>query len=341
MRNLLLGLTCLAATACGGSSGGDDGGLTDPGGTMATELATGATFQDAMGTGTGAALGKLVVDATHLYWFEYDGSLGQTGGRIRSVARAGGAVSVLASGLGGVNGLSVDGSHVYWTEFDIATGTGGLKRVPRAGGAVETLSSGHFFPTGPALSAANVYWGDRTGDGSIVQRPKSGGINTTLVTGTMMAPIAVESMAADATTLFWLEATSVHAVLLAGGGVSTLATGLSNLQCLAVDADTLYFMSQVVPRILYRLPKAGGSAATVETDGMTNLVSDGTRMLWARNETQLGAEVVRLPKAGGSEEILGAGGNLGVLFSIAVDGDDVYLLDIGANQSGMGRILAL
>lgn len=340
-----LGVLCIALAACGGGGGG--GGAVQPdngnGASEPTVLAGGLSFQSAGGTGTGGTTSKLASDATHLYWFDYDGTLGTTGGSIRRVAQAGGAVTTLVTGLGGVNDIAVDGNHLYWTGFAVGSGVGSVNRVPLAGGAVEVVAAAQFFPVGLALDGTNVYWGENSGPGSIFSRTKAAGSPTPVVTGTAMDPLLGSnfSIAVDATTLYWTEGSRVRAIVLAGGVPQVLASGLSNIVCLSQDADTLFFMALQVPRILYRLPKAGGVAVVVEADGGTNMVSDGTTLYWTRNDAQFGSQIVSRAKAGGAETVLGFGGGLGALASIVVVGGQVYMLDVSGNQTGLGRILRL
>jgi alpha-galactosidase len=68
--------------------------------------------------------------------------------------KAGGAITTLASGLGGPRRIVADATHLYWTDDVDNT----VMKVPIAGGAPTVLATGQMGANAIAVDATHVYW---------------------------------------------------------------------------------------------------------------------------------------------------------------------------------------
>jgi hypothetical protein len=312
-----------------------------------TTLASGLTFTQLPVQGVGFAFGKLVVDSGTAYWFDYDASLEFAGGALRSVPTRGGAVTDLATGLGGVNDFAVDDTHLYWTEFEIVGASGSVKRVPVGGGAVDVLASGLpagsifdvFFPLGIALDDALVYWGEGVGGGAIRTVPKDGGGVVDIGRGEAIAP---SSIALDSTYAYISETDGrVLRLPLAGGSAEELATGLEQPFSMVLNANSLFWVSLVGSGAALTLPKAGGSV-TILADGLFNPRSVAIRGSYAYFSPGSSGggpsppSVMKVRRTGGIPSIV-SGADCSaqsiIPFWLAMDGGVIYGL---ATNSGAG-----
>lgn len=110
---------------------------------------------------TGQTPNYLAVDATNLYWTSPSivGGMAQDHqGTVLKMPKAGGAVTTLASGLGGPQRIVIDATTVYWTDDVDNT----IMKVPIAGGASTILASGQMGVNGVAVDATSVYWASST-----------------------------------------------------------------------------------------------------------------------------------------------------------------------------------
>jgi hypothetical protein len=122
------------------------------------------------GEGTaGFALGFMFPDGDFLYWFDYENT-----GSVKKLPKAGGAVTVLASGVGAVNNIALDADYLYLSAFDSGLGDGRILKVSKVatdGGAPVVLASGHppladggttaediFFPGAISVDGDFVYF---------------------------------------------------------------------------------------------------------------------------------------------------------------------------------------
>ena len=114
------------------------------------------------------------------------------------VARGGGSVTVLATGLMGVAGLAVDGASVYCSAASNKT----VVKFPIGGGGVTTLAASPS-PSGIAVDATRVYWADLSAS-TVVTVLRGGGSVTTLASGQTPEGVGVEGIAVDATSVYWV-----------------------------------------------------------------------------------------------------------------------------------------
>jgi hypothetical protein len=129
-------------------------------------LANDARTPSAVATGQSRSA-RLAADATRLYWITYTTD---TTADIRSMDKAGGAVTVLATNESSPDTtpgrLVVDDTSVYWV-----APAGTLRSVAKTGGPATTIASTERLST-PAAGASYVYWSE---GGSLVRRAKADG----------------------------------------------------------------------------------------------------------------------------------------------------------------------
>jgi hypothetical protein len=207
-----------------------------------------------------------------------------------------------------------------------------------------------------ATDAASVYWVDQ-GLGQLRKAPLGGGPVTTLWSGTIGSPIAVDgghvfwcnagadivmqadndgsnrvqvatgqagvhSLAADSGFLFWLTATDLVQADLAAGTVTTLTGGLTSPRSVAADATHVYWASGpwIGADSVQRIPRGGGPIEPLVTTLEAHVIAlDGTHVYVADNH---GGTIWRVLKAGGPVEVLATGQPFP--FDIAVDGVAAY-----------------
>ncbi len=181
----------------------------------------------------------LAIDSTNVYWTDeaFDG------GAVLSIAKTGGAISTLASGLLSPGPIAVQGSALYWTSAP----SGGvpcdagcapsLLTMATAGGTVSTLYAGpaSSFPDAIVAHGSSVYLS--TSDGRIVEVPDDGGASKLL----RYEVTTNEGIAADDTDVYWVDtAGNVMKIPLDGGSAEVLAYS-QQTGSIAVDSTGVYW----------------------------------------------------------------------------------------------------
>lgn len=206
--------TTLAAAGPGNSLAVDSTNIfwvDTSGGVMKAALTGGPTTSIAqVSIFNGNSADRLVLDSTSVYWTEYD----TTAGKIRKVAKTGGAVATLASNLALPLGIAVDATDVYWSTINT------IQKVGISGGTptvIASASGGQGLNL--AIDAANVYWADRICDtttcyGGVLKKVSiNGGAVTWLAPVTLNFNGYNNRIAVDSTSVYWTEAGTIRKVL--------------------------------------------------------------------------------------------------------------------------------
>jgi hypothetical protein len=303
-------------------------------------LAIGLTFQNQGTKSSGFALSAIVADSDRVYWFDYDASLGNSGGAIRSIPKIGGAVTVVASGLGGVNAFTVDASNVYWTEFDINSGDGSVKQVPKAGGVPITLAT-DFFPSGIAVDSTTIFYSGGGGPSSGTKAvPIGGGSVTNISVGAGSFPEA--SLVLDADFIYGVGQGSARRILKTGGTVEVLATGLVNGFGATLDNSSLYWAELTAPGKIGKTSKTGGGATYLATGLLYphNVALDSNFVYFDKGppgNMPSQPSIAKVPLTGGT--IAAATEPFCTGQYVAVDATHVFMSVFGNEVAGDGRIL--
>jgi hypothetical protein len=243
-----------------------------------------------------------------------------------SITVSGGGGSGLVSLASGENNpiaVAVDSTSVYWTDSN------GIKKAAIGGGSATTLATSSGYNL--AVDATNVYW--TTAGGAVMKVGIGGGSATTLVSSGGQGNTF--GIAIDSTYVYWTAQSAgppnsgtVCRVAIAGGGVTTLASGLSRPQGIAVNSSSVYWTNPSDGTVVM-MAIGGGMTTTIASPGNTTpptaITLDATSVYWTQSNA-----VVKAPLFGGSTTTLGPA-NVGE--GIAVDSTNVYWTSAGGGSN--------
>jgi sugar lactone lactonase YvrE len=213
---------------------------------------------------------NLVVDATHVYWVNYQG------GAVMKVPLAGGSPTTLAAAEY-PQGLAVDATSVYWTSDSRGPARGSIMKVPLEGGEPITLAAWQSNPASIKVDATSVYWD--TSDGAVMKVPLGGGEPITLVARRS----ETSHIAIDSTYVYWGDASGVMKLALQGGIPIVLDAKATKPSGLAVDASSVYYGGSVLQSGwgVQKIPLEGGpSEPVVVPSSPAQIVVDATSVFW-------------------------------------------------------------
>ena len=175
------------------------------------------------------APGSIGVDATSIYW---------STAALMKVSKGGGTPVVLANGISN-DPIAVGPKGVYG--FGSVNGQTSLVSVPLDGGTPTALVPSNvlapsFESYGIVADASYVYWTNFMEPCPMMKVSLAGGNPQTLAT----VPGAGGAIALDATDVYFATSQGVYRVPLEGGDVATLAQG-PNGPGIAVDDNNVYF----------------------------------------------------------------------------------------------------
>ncbi|HEX8792354.1 MAG TPA: hypothetical protein VF765_15475 [Polyangiaceae bacterium] len=203
------------------------------------------------------------------------------GNSVLSSPLDGGAITTLASGLGGPDAVVLHATSVYFTDY---SNPGSVLQVPLAGGTVTTLAPNQSNPGGLALNDTTAYW-TASGAGTIMSATLDGGAPTNVAPA--VAPFGV---ALDSTSVYWTTASGVFSIPLNGGSVTTLSSSENNASGIAVDATGVYLvnygsMMGSTDGTVKMIPLDGGPEVTLATsqENPQAIAIDSTSVYWTNN----------------------------------------------------------
>ena len=273
----------------------------------------------------------LVARTSDLMWSETTGpGHGQTGA-VRTIAKTGGAVSVIVAGGDGPRRLSADASWVYWTEggpIGLIEGFGRIARALAGGGVAQTIASGVTTEAAPIVATTtDVFIADKF---RIKRVAVAGGQVETVPADTAYRD-GVASLATDGAYIYWVQGpfSDVYRVPI-GGGAGTHLASVSGSGVSAgpggpirVRDGTVYWMTSF--DAILAVP-AGGGAVRVVASGLpflSDFVVDGTNLYFSEQDS---GNIERMPLTGGSTTML-ANGLHGSYNILALDGVNLYWID--------------
>ena len=120
---------------------------------------TGTTSTTLFTAETGSFINGLRLDDDYVYWTVAPPNT--AAGKVQRIAKAGGTVETLATGLGQPAGLAIDTTDVYFIDPGVGTsaGSGTIQRVALPGGGTPTvLVKDLASPLSVLVTATHVYW---------------------------------------------------------------------------------------------------------------------------------------------------------------------------------------
>ena len=260
----------------------------------------------------------LILTVDSAYWLETPP--GQKS-LLRSVGLQGGDVTTLANNLYSPGRLAKGASWAYWTEGDLISGFGRVARVPLTGGVTRTVVGG-ITAENPniAVAGAYVYVADNF---TIKRMPTTPG-KTELVA---MAGNPVADLVSDGVHVYWTDEIFgiVYRAPVAGGAPELLSSSPPQGPGgrIRLAGDHVYWM--VNYDTLRRVPKSGGTAATLATD--LPFLSDfvvGGQVFFSEWDTQA---LRKVPLTGGTIQTVLSAQCQFAPCSLAQSPTDIYWVD--------------
>jgi Stigma-specific protein, Stig1 len=201
----------------------------------------------------GAGPGRIVLDATHVYW-------SNPGGDIVGMPMDGGQVTLIASSSYAIGPLAIDAHDAFWIASNLS-----IESAPLDGGVTTTIAPPQSDPTDIAVAGGRVIWGNGN---------TSGTAGALLETGLDGGPSQVfaslngvpETLVVDAHNVYWAGGQSILAEPLSGGTITAVGAGAA--AHMAVDANRVYWADDFT---IHAAPLDGGGPS-VELCDTTNVV---------------------------------------------------------------------
>jgi hypothetical protein len=243
--------------------------------TIARVSKAGAT-STLLGEVPGIPIVAMAIDDSRIYFATLDDS--SFVGTIHSMAKSGGPIKTLVSGIATPFDLAVDGQFVYWAAVGTSTdddflGNGSIGRANKGDGSgVINLASNLSTPLFLTVDATHVYFsevGAGRGNPSAGLRRVSltGGTVLKLVDGVPVGPLAVDSSAVYFSSVNSGESLNISSMPKSGGTTRLLLTNLEDTETLKVWASTLYFTGTIGDVMnLSAIPVAGGTTRLVKSE---------------------------------------------------------------------------
>jgi hypothetical protein len=232
-----------------------------------------------LATGIGAS--GLALDSANLYWID------TVMNNVVQLPLSGGSSVTLASGQVSLAGITVDANSVYWTAFgggNLMMGTVMKCAIGGCAGNPQTLASDQINPSGIAVEGNNVYWGEYTSS-PVYSVPIGGG---TPVAVTTMSNGQPAGLAVDSTDVYWVApgGGTVNKCAIGGCGASptTLVSGLSFPEYIALDANNVYWSELTTGGSVMKCAKSGcpSGPTTLASGGSPgSIVVVGSTVIWA------------------------------------------------------------
>lgn len=293
---LLLALISACGARTGLPAGGLDGGIDaapidaglDRPDVTHEAAPPGCPFAGPVTLATNQSPEHIVLDATHVYWVNDDGT-------VKRVKKTGGVVeSVGTLAVPPEFGMAIDDTYVY-------AGDSEIDRIAKGGGVASPVAKGSAV-YGISVDATWIYWAQV--DGPVRKAPKAGGGPVIDLAFAKGGATRAETDGAYVYYTTWYPPNGGAWRVPIGGGASEQLASAPYSDYLALDATNLYWdtrNSASGPGSVWTVPKAGGVAVALAAalNGMA-LAVDDTYVYWADNLSN----VSRVPKKGGPTTVL-------------------------------------
>lgn len=222
--------------------------------------------------------------------------------------------TILASALFEPRGIAIDAYDVYWNDnrgnYNGYTSTGGLKKVTLSGGGVVSLGVNGW----PLMTSdtSNLYFVDPSSS-QITKVNKSNGVKTVLLAGG--AGRIAYDIAVDSNNVYWYETGQLNKMSINGGTITTLATGSSYSNGIAIDDSYVYWIDYATggTGALKKIGINGGPVTTLTTITYAPSTSravavDSNYVYWVAQTYSIGStaktNISKISKDGGTVTVL-------------------------------------
>jgi hypothetical protein len=191
-----------------------------------------------------------------------------------------------------------------------------------AGGAFEVLflgsSANMHALAGCAMNATTFFWADTAQ--SLFSSPIDGSTTPQPIGG-----VGIVAVAADATHVYWSDSDlgTLQQAHLDGSGSITLASGLGDVEFIAVDGKNVYY-TDTMNGVVAQIPIGGDPAGPIvlsDSEGAPlGLAVDATDVYWAASDSG----VIRRTAIGGGGPVVTIAAFQGSPTGVALDATSVY-----------------
>lgn len=246
-------------------------------------------------------------------------------GRVRKVAKSGGAPVDLVAVSGNAASVAVDASGVYWVGS-----TGLVRSAPLSGGTPFDIV---FGPSGGSylrIDGANLLWATQSSP-TIYRVAKVGG-----------GPAQVGALPDSSLSGLVLDDTyaygsmglqnSILRVAKTGGTPSALVSGQANPRWLSIDSTTLYW-TRYGEDVLVSMPKGGGAVTTLATAAghVTAIQNAGADLYFSTAP----GDIARTPKTGAVVYPMAKGQSVAMF--LLVDATHLYWVTFAGGNTSLRK----
>lgn len=281
-----------------------------------TSLNGGATTLLATGDGCAGGSTDVVVDGGYAYWVSSTASPNTY--TIRKTPTTGGAsATVTTTSWVPIVAIAGTAGTLYWMENNYPDSTGAIRRIPTSGGETVTLASGFTSRAGTfAINSASIFHTEANFPSSenLIRVPLNGDPSSVLA----VLANTPGKLAADDTSIYWIDSAGVSSLPVAGGSPLVLANaGGTPLDLLLRGTNVLWTETNGPAHgetgTVKSVPKTGGTVTELVKGGNAprHLGGDASSLYWTEGG-DIGliegyGRIARIPAGGGSVETVVAG----------------------------------
>jgi len=232
------------------------------------------------------------------------------------------ASAALAVDEPGIYEMAADATHLYWVDDGQFDGEANVRRMPLDGGPIETLFSAgrSIYSLAVGDGAVFVARTDLDYDGVIYRLPVAGGAPTVLATGFNPTSVTV-----DAGWVYYSAAVSpggrILRVPVTGGTPEVIVDDVDNPWDLVASGGTLFYSEMNRGQVMRVDP--GGTPVVLASGwvGTGWLTVDAEFVYFSACDVSECPDphLYRVPRAGGTPELLLTGGSLELKLAVADD----------------------